>query len=45
MRPDAPTCRSLVQGLGAAFAVMLGVRAATGQSRITRFQPTRRPQG
>src|ERR1043165_2074343 len=44
MTSAAPTRRSLVQGLGATFALMFGTAAANAQSRVTRFQPSRHPQ-
>ena len=40
MTSVAPTRRSLVQGLGAAFALMFGSGVANAQSRV-RFQPPR----
>ena len=36
--------RSLVQGLGATFALMFGAGVANAQSRVTQFQPARHPQ-
>ncbi len=41
MTSAPPTRRSLVQGLGAAFALMFGSGVANAQSRATRFQPAR----
>ena len=44
MTSAATTRRSLVQGLGTAFALMFGAGVANAQSRVTRFQPARHPQ-
>ena len=44
MTHAAPTRRSIVQGLGAAVALMFGTAVANAQNRVTRFQATRHPQ-
>src|ERR1041385_7554605 len=44
MTTTTATRRSMVQGLGATFALMFGTAAANAQSRVTRFQPSRHPQ-
>ena len=41
MTPDAPTRRTLVAALGSTLAFIVGSGAASGQGRITRFQPAR----
>ena len=41
MKPDASTRRSLVAALGSTLALLVGSKVASGQGRITRFQPPR----
>ena len=41
MKPDASTRRSLVAALGSTLALLVGSKVASGQGRITRFQPAR----
>ena len=44
MKPNERSRRSIVTVLGGAFALALGSRTASGQARVTRFQPVRHPQ-
>src|SRR4030095_6193815 len=41
MKSDEPTRRSLVAALGSSRAFIVGSGVASGQGRLTRFQPAR----
>jgi hypothetical protein len=41
VKPDASTRRSLVAALGSTLALLVGSKVASGEGRITRFQPAR----
>jgi hypothetical protein len=44
MKRSQPSRRSIMTMIGGAFALALGSRTASGQGRVTRFQPVRHPQ-